>query len=297
MRNQADVIVRAANIAEDGVTDIQAAQRQALEAIESAEVDGFKVGDDLSVRDTRRVDLSDMAARHTAAKLHAEDIRWNAERLVAADAFVGQRLEAKAGELDGITFDGEGHDESVQAVSWGPWKQDPQIPPPPGPSLPPVQGPLERRLPPPGVSPPVAGPVTVGPASRPSEQKLNGKSLWDEKGGEWRYYPGDEYRNPHWDYNSHENPRSRWDNVEINNLPSHTSKAAPKSTPGEPSAPKAPVEPPATKSPVEIPPPPKLGRGPIVGGGAAPMGPEVVPFPHSEHHIPVLGEEQPGQDF
>ncbi|MEE6164437.1 MULTISPECIES: hypothetical protein [unclassified Mycolicibacterium] len=130
VRNQADVIVRAADIAENGVADIQAAQRQALEAIEEAEADGFKVGHDLSVRDTRRVDLSDMAARHTAAKLHAEDIRWNAERLVAADAFVSQRLEAKATELESLTFHGEGHDTTVQAVGWGPWKQDPEIPAP-----------------------------------------------------------------------------------------------------------------------------------------------------------------------
>ena len=29
-----------------------------------------------------------------------------------------------------------------------------------------------------------------GPASRPSEVAQGGRSLWDESGGEWRYYPG-----------------------------------------------------------------------------------------------------------
>jgi hypothetical protein len=107
VRNHADVIVEAADIAENGIADIHAAQRKALEAIAEAEAEGFTVAEDLSVRDTRRADLSNMAARHTAAREYAEDIRWNAERLVAADTFVSERLQAKARELDDIRF----HDE------------------------------------------------------------------------------------------------------------------------------------------------------------------------------------------
>ncbi|ART72099.1 hypothetical protein BTO20_29295 [Mycobacterium dioxanotrophicus] len=109
VRNHADVIVEAADIAENGMVDIHAAQQKVLEAIAEAEADGFKVNDDLSVRDTRRADLSNMAARHTASRVYAEDIRWNAERLVAADTFVSERLQAKAGELDDIKFDDEHH--------------------------------------------------------------------------------------------------------------------------------------------------------------------------------------------
>ncbi|WP_029369630.1 hypothetical protein [Mycobacterium sp. UM_WWY] len=109
VRNHADVIVEAADIAENGIVDIHAAQQKVLEAIAEAEADGFKVNDDLSVRDTRRADLSNMAARHTAARVYAEDIRWNAERLVAADTFVSERLQAKAVELDAIKFDDEQH--------------------------------------------------------------------------------------------------------------------------------------------------------------------------------------------
>ena len=67
--------------------------------------------------------------------------------------------------------------------------------------------------------PPVEGEVTEGPASRPSEQEKGGKSLWDKKGGEWRYFPGDKHHNPHWDHNPHDSPNSPWENVPIGDLP------------------------------------------------------------------------------
>ncbi|WP_458316176.1 RNase A-like domain-containing protein [Mycolicibacterium brisbanense] len=101
------VLREAATLAENGSYDIEAAQRQAVEAITDAEDDGFRVGEDLSVTDTRKVDLANAQARYTAAQVHAEDIRWNAEQLLQADSLVGQRLKTKAGELEGIRFDGE----------------------------------------------------------------------------------------------------------------------------------------------------------------------------------------------
>jgi hypothetical protein len=75
-----------------------------------------------------------------------------------------------------------------------------------------------RGLPPDGVSPPVSGDVKPGSASRPSEKDKGGQSLWDKNGGEWRYFPGDEYHNPHWDFNPHNAPNSAWQNVPINGL-------------------------------------------------------------------------------
>jgi hypothetical protein len=57
------------------------------------------------------------------------------------------------------------------------------------------------------------------PASRPSERAQGGQSLWDEKGGEWRYFPGDKSHNPHWDYNPWNSPSSPWQNIEIENMP------------------------------------------------------------------------------
>lgn len=73
-----------------------------------------------------------------------------------------------------------------------------------------------RGLPPEGVLPPVDGPFTVGPASRLSDP---GQSLWDQSGGEWRYFNGDDYHNPHWDYNPWSNYNTPWRNVPIGNLP------------------------------------------------------------------------------
>lgn len=289
--NHGRVLREAADIAENGSQDIQAARRKAVEAITAAENDGFRVGEDLSITDTRRVDVFTMAARQTAATEHAEDIRWTAEQLVQTDTLVGQRLQAKATELDGIRFDGEG-DSSVQLVS-NEFKQSPEddaklltkeqalaawelliadkaayrarctvrpfvlpnelaayqaclddqialearqaalearlrefgveILPPGVESSPGSAGaPVSRGLPPAGVNPPVEGELTPGPASRPSEQARGGQSLWDEKGGEWRYFPGDRHHNPHWDYNPHNVPNSGWQNIPIGNLPPRT---------------------------------------------------------------------------
>ncbi|AKS32710.1 hypothetical protein [Mycolicibacterium goodii] len=105
VRRQGDIQREAANIAEDGSRDIRRSVNQVLEAIALAEADGFQVGEDLSVRDTRRIDVATMAKRFTASREHAEDIRWHAERLVQADIYLGQRLEMKALELDEIMFE------------------------------------------------------------------------------------------------------------------------------------------------------------------------------------------------
>lgn len=94
--------------------------------------------------------------------------------------------------------------------------------PRPGPPEPPTRG-----LPPEGVHPPVDGPLIPGPASRPSEAGKGGQSLWDEDGNEWRYFPGDRWHNPHWDFNGHGNPNSPWDNIPINGLPPRIGEAPP----------------------------------------------------------------------
>ncbi|KWX25421.1 MULTISPECIES: hypothetical protein [Mycolicibacterium] len=105
VRKQGDIQREAANIAEDGSRDLRLAVGQVLDAIAAAEADGFEVGEDLSVRDTRRIDVSTMAKRYTASREHAEDIRWHAERLVQTDIYLGQRLQGKALELDGMQFE------------------------------------------------------------------------------------------------------------------------------------------------------------------------------------------------
>ena len=113
---QATVMEEAATIAEDGARDVQSAKRDVLEAIREAEDDGFRVAEDLSVSDSRRVDLLEYRTRHMAMTAHAETVKWRAEQLVQTDALVGRRLAEKAVELDGIRFEGEGGE--AHAASW-----------------------------------------------------------------------------------------------------------------------------------------------------------------------------------
>lgn len=105
---QGRVLREAADLAENGTYDIKAATDKAVEEITAAENDDFRVAEDLSVTDTKRVDVFSMRARQTTLNEHAEDIRWTAQQLTQADKLVGDRLEAKAAELQGIRFDGEG---------------------------------------------------------------------------------------------------------------------------------------------------------------------------------------------
>ena len=113
-RRQGDVQRAAAEVAARGSEDISSARRAVLDAI--AEADDFQVGEDLSVADTREYDPLTAAARATAATEHAEYIRWRAEQLVATDSLIGHQLQAKALELQGIQFEGEGRDESIRLV-------------------------------------------------------------------------------------------------------------------------------------------------------------------------------------
>lgn len=113
---QAAVKGEAADLAEAGAGDIRAVKARVLEAITEAEEDGFRVGEDLSVKDTRVVDLSNPQARYAAAAGHAEFIKFRAEQLVQTDALIGQQLHAKAAELEGIRYEGEGHDTAPDQV-------------------------------------------------------------------------------------------------------------------------------------------------------------------------------------
>ncbi|WP_074133183.1 Tox-REase-5 domain-containing protein [Mycolicibacterium houstonense] len=105
---QGDVLREAADLAENGAQDIKAAKDKAVEAITAAENDGFSVGEDLSVTDTREYDINTIAERNRALAEHAEDIRWAAEQLMQADKLVGDRLQAKSADLEGIRFEDEG---------------------------------------------------------------------------------------------------------------------------------------------------------------------------------------------
>ena len=65
--------------------------------------------------------------------------------------------------------------------------------------------------------PPARGKLQEGLPSRQKPRMRGEKSLYDEKGGEWRYAREDKYHNPHWDYK--ESPSSSWKNIPINDKP------------------------------------------------------------------------------
>lgn len=294
---KADQLRRAAGIARNGASDISAAQRRVLYAVQDAQEAGFVVGEDLSVIDTRTgTSPAEQAARRAQAASFAADIRFRAELLEAADAKVAGQLAVAATGVGEIGFAPEHHE--IQLVDF---KHDGGPQPNPAPS--PAPG-----LPPEGLRPPVDGNLTTGPASRPSEQAEGGMSLWDNKGGEWRYDPGaDKWHNPHWDYNPHDRKFARWQNIQIGDLPPHTAEAAPRGGAPAPKSPPAPRSVPAPAPPVEAPTPPKpgptptppkVGKGPMTGGGPTlPFGPQVIHPPHSvPHHFPILGEDEPWEN-
>ena len=103
-----EVLEACAKIAEDGHADVQAAKRDLLEVVQATRDDGFTIASNRAVTDSRRYNIMTIQDRNRAAREHAEDIRWYAERLVQADALVGERLAKKATELDEIRFEGEG---------------------------------------------------------------------------------------------------------------------------------------------------------------------------------------------
>lgn len=288
----------AATAAANGADDIDAIRRSALRAIEDAESAGFTVGEDLSVTSIH-TSLTPAAevARQAQADALAADIRAKATVLAAADHEVAAKIASAASEVRDVTFGDYSNVDSVErepqilAAGWQPWKQGPNDSPEPPPPSPP---PRTRGLPPEGLKPPVSGTLTPGPASRPSEQRVGGQSLWDVKGGEWRYFPGDDYHNPHWDYNPHNSAKwAPWQNVPIDNLPPVKSGPAAGAVP-----PMSPASPPAIAEP---PPEPKASPprgGPLSGvpvGGPLPDGsmPYLVDPPGPAAggpDLPVIGD-------
>lgn len=118
--NQNRIIRESASIAENGCADVKFALRAALSAIAEAEADGFTVGEDLSLTDTRYASglLRVPADRGRVAAEHADNVKWSAQQLVQTDSLIANRLKANATELDAIHFAGQGPGATVQAASF-----------------------------------------------------------------------------------------------------------------------------------------------------------------------------------
>lgn len=279
VRGLADVLHESAGIARRGAATLYSAKRSVLDAVEDARAAGYVVGEDLSVTAPRGGVVAQAQAQVCAA-----DIQERAFKLAGHDKEIAAKMGAAIAPLDAVTFadrpSGSPRSSDLQLTDYKaprPLDPTPWQPPPPGYPQGPPSGP---GLPPDGVHPPVDGPVTTGPASKPSIQAKGGQSLYDKNGGEWRYDPGqDRFHYPHWDYNPHTTWNSQWDNVGIDGLPTHREGSAPprSGSIGPPPGP-APAPPPAVEPPI-----PKTGWGEGFGGGP-PAGPHVIPPPHAHQH-------------
>jgi hypothetical protein len=102
---KADQLRQAAEIARNGASDISAAQRRVLYAVEDAQNAGFNVGEDLSVTDTRASKTAaDQAARQAQAQAFAGDIRLRAEQLEGAEQSVAGQLTASTAGMGNAGF-------------------------------------------------------------------------------------------------------------------------------------------------------------------------------------------------
>jgi oligoendopeptidase F len=105
--SKADQLRQAAAIARKGAGEIDAAHRSVVYAVEDANKAGFKVGEDLSVTDTRScINAQQRAARQAQAQAFAADIRQRATTLVSLDNNVAANLAGTAADVGDITFPG-----------------------------------------------------------------------------------------------------------------------------------------------------------------------------------------------
>jgi hypothetical protein len=103
--NKAEQLREAASVARQGASDISAAQRKIMYAVEDAQKRGFKVDEDLSVFDTRNCpSVSQRAARRAQAQALAAEISQRAGELSVLDNEVATNITAVAGDVDKMPF-------------------------------------------------------------------------------------------------------------------------------------------------------------------------------------------------
>ncbi|ETW21548.1 hypothetical protein MGAST_25250, partial [Mycobacterium gastri 'Wayne'] len=130
VNSKADQLRQAAGIARDGASDISAAQRRVMFAVEDAQNAGFNVGEDLSVTDTRTSSTpAEKAARQAQAEAFAGDIRSRAEQLESADLRVAGALTAATAGLGNVSFTPAHSGNGIQLVDFN-QNSGPESPPP-----------------------------------------------------------------------------------------------------------------------------------------------------------------------
>jgi hypothetical protein len=119
----------AAVIARRGQDTLEAGQRQALDAVDDAERDGFRIGEDYSCADTRKVSTrAQLEQRQAKAEAHANYIRHRVTQLVGNDQHLTANLTQATAGWGNLTFPESGGGGNVDQVDHH-WKQDGGIDP------------------------------------------------------------------------------------------------------------------------------------------------------------------------
>lgn len=264
--------------------NLEGGTRLVLDAIDDAERDGFAVGDDYTVTDTRTTYASraEYDARQAAADAHAGFIRHHLATLVGNQAAINTKLKAMTAEWGRVTFPESG---GAQALDW---KTGPGQPPrPPTPSAQDIREALKNL------------PQGTAPSIKEIRGEQDLRDLWDWLTENAKGFDGGSNHGSTIDVRyPDKEPMKVHVNAARGGVPSIPAP------PGEPAAPKpapeqsgrAPVQPrpaqPMPRAPAApaqpLPQAPIEPRPPIAGAPGQPFGPHVVPPAHAHPHW--LGE-------
>ncbi|OBH14612.1 hypothetical protein [Mycolicibacter sinensis] len=122
VHSPADILVNAADIAERGYDAQVANKGLVLSAVDAAERDDFRVGDDYSVADTWTyyTSAAEQEAREQAAQAPASFIKSRAVNLVVHEAEIGRNIATATAGLHGFSFPAEGADGGAGAADGRP---------------------------------------------------------------------------------------------------------------------------------------------------------------------------------
>jgi hypothetical protein len=96
----------AAGIARNAASGLDAAQRRVLYAVEDAENDGYRVGDDYSVTDTRNARTTgERSIRQAGAQAYGADLKLRIGEFWERETATGAKLTTIAGDVGSMSFD------------------------------------------------------------------------------------------------------------------------------------------------------------------------------------------------
>jgi hypothetical protein len=304
-----DQLQEAASVARRGASDLEVARSQMRYAVEDARSAGFEVGEDLSVTDRMSGgSAAQQAARQAAAQAFAANIGGRAAQLISTDAQVASRVTAAVAGVGSTLPQTPPTNGQVHAVDNRSFKQGPDKPPPApkGPSGADMRKVIEKL--------PKGSRDAYREVRSPEDlQKLHewmtqegvdGDNRYQNPSkGAWKRLPdgseiGERYTADSTGKKALEvdiqGPDGKGEHWKIHINPKRGG------VPEIPAAGTAPAEPvPVREAPAQVAPAESAPAEGFEGGGPVgiPAAPHFVHPPGSiDHGIPVLGEDDPGED-